>query len=90
MAGFAIAVLFTWKFLRLPVRSWRRERKEAGSGSNSGSLSQANEVPSFSENQQIENAEEVELVDEIHPLKRVIIVIPLRKKNIIVINNFNP
>ncbi|XP_057492950.1 peroxisome biogenesis protein 22-like isoform X1 [Actinidia eriantha] len=80
LAGFAIAVLFTWKFLRSPVRLWRREHKEAGSGSNSGSLSQANEVPSFSENQQIENAEEVELFDEIHPLEKSTLAQGVKKK----------
>ncbi|KAL7001481.1 hypothetical protein U1Q18_002632 [Sarracenia purpurea var. burkii] len=56
LAGFAIAILLTSKFLRSPMRPWRREQKETGSASSSSTLLQESEVTSLSESQPIENA----------------------------------
>uniref|UniRef100_A0A5B7BDK5 Peroxisome biogenesis protein 22 n=1 Tax=Davidia involucrata TaxID=16924 RepID=A0A5B7BDK5_DAVIN len=71
LAGFAIAILFTWKFLRSPGGPKRRQQKERGSTSTSNSAFPVNEVASLSENcQPIENAKEAESVDDFHsPVK---------------------
>lgn len=54
LAGFAVAILFTWKFLRSPVRLRRRKHKETGSASTSNARS------SLSEKHPIESTKEIE------------------------------
>lgn len=43
LAGFAIAIAFTWKFLRAPSRPRRGQRKRIGSASTSSHGTQADE-----------------------------------------------
>ncbi|XP_068646035.1 peroxisome biogenesis protein 22-like [Aristolochia californica] len=49
LAGFAIAVAFTWKFLRSPSRSQRNQRKRLGSSSSNADSTQAHDAAFSSE-----------------------------------------
>ncbi|XP_052205001.1 peroxisome biogenesis protein 22-like [Diospyros lotus] len=69
LAGFAIAVLFTWKFLRSPARPRIREQQETGSTS-------TNIGPC----QPVESAKDVELVDDFRPPAELSLAQRIKKK----------
>ncbi|KAF6160750.1 hypothetical protein GIB67_035951 [Kingdonia uniflora] len=48
LAGFAIAIIFTWKFLRPPTGPQHNRRKSRGSESGSSTATRTDEVASFS------------------------------------------
>lgn len=75
LAGFAIAVAFTWKFLRSPSRSQRGRRKRIGSASTTSANSQASEDASNSEIHP-----PVDAVDEFHPSMNLTVGQIVRRK----------
>ncbi|XP_058098030.1 peroxisome biogenesis protein 22-like [Magnolia sinica] len=67
LAGFAIAIAFTWKFLRSPSRHQRSQRKRIGSASTGSDGTQANEAASNSEFHQAEqHLNDIDAVHEVH------------------------
>ncbi|KAM7463311.1 hypothetical protein LguiA_031432 [Lonicera macranthoides] len=76
LAGFAIAVLFSWKFLR-PVGLWRRQKKDTSSTSSSGTAS-----ASLTDSQLTHNAKEIEPTNDLwSPAKPVLEEIVKKKLN---------
>ncbi|KAL5983137.1 hypothetical protein ACLOJK_017219 [Asimina triloba] len=71
LAGLAIAIAFTWKFLRSPSRNQRNQHKRIGPTSTGSDVTQVNEASSNSEFHHIEGSvSDTDVISEFdHPAK---------------------
>jgi len=79
LAGFAIAIAFTWKFLRSPSRRRQGQRKRRGSASTSNHGTQADE-DGDSEIQSRLLLKDNDAIDESHPPLKLTLAQIVRKK----------
>ncbi|XP_031478040.1 peroxisome biogenesis protein 22-like isoform X2 [Nymphaea colorata] len=80
LAGLAIAIVFTWKFLKTPDRHRRRQQKRRGSSSNIGAENPAHNVAPSSEESHLLNAMGHTEIEEFHPPMKLSLGQIVRKK----------